>query len=199
MQKNGQKAAVVKTAAATTTPTAPAPIVITVKPGDHLSGLAAANNMTAQRLYDANPSLENPDRIFPGNQLRVPTADEALTSRPLPVPAPVAAPQPVANQAAPKASAYSTPTPAAPPASAVTDGSIWDKLAMCESTGNWSINNGNGYYGGLQFTLASWAAVGGTGLPSDASREEQILRGQILQARGGWGNWPACTAMLGLR
>lgn len=75
---------------------------------------------------------------------------------------------------------------------------VWDRLAECESGGNWAINTGNGYYGGLQFTLSSWSAVGGSGYPHQASREEQILRGQRLQALQGWGAWPACSAKLGL-
>jgi hypothetical protein len=74
----------------------------------------------------------------------------------------------------------------------------WDALANCESGGNWSTNTGNGYYGGLQFSLATWQAVGGTGLPSDHSRETQIHFGQILQAQSGWGQWPHCAAELGL-
>ena len=52
--------------------------------------------------------------------------------------------------------------------------SVWDRLAQCESGGNWAINTGNGYYGGLQFTLGTWQAYGGSGLPSNASRETQI-------------------------
>ena len=76
---------------------------------------------------------------------------------------------------------------------------VWDRLARCESGGNWSINTGNGYYGGLQFSLASWRAVGGSGYPHNASREEQIKRGKKLRAAQGWGAWPACTRKLGLR
>ena len=52
--------------------------------------------------------------------------------------------------------------------------SVWDTLAQCESGGNWAINTGNGYYGGLQFSLGTWQANGGSGLPSNASRETQI-------------------------
>ena len=74
----------------------------------------------------------------------------------------------------------------------------WDALAQCEAGGNWAANTGNGYYGGLQFSLSTWRSVGGTGLPSDASRETQILMGQRLQARSGWGSWPACSRRLGL-
>jgi hypothetical protein len=75
----------------------------------------------------------------------------------------------------------------------------WDALAECESGGNWAANTGNGYYGGLQFSASTWRSVGGTGLPSDHSRETQIHFGQILQARSGWGQWPHCSAELGLR
>lgn len=75
----------------------------------------------------------------------------------------------------------------------------WDRLAQCESGGNWAINTGNGYYGGIQFSLSSWRAVGGTGYPHEHSREEQIRRGQMLYNSGGWGHWPACTAGFGWR
>jgi hypothetical protein len=76
---------------------------------------------------------------------------------------------------------------------------IWDALAKCESGGNWSINTGNGYYGGLQFSLRSWRAVGGRGYPHQHSRAEQILRGERLLAIQGWGAWPACSRKLGYR
>ena len=75
----------------------------------------------------------------------------------------------------------------------------WDALAECESGGDWHINTGNGYYGGLQFSLGSWQAVGGTGYPHEHSRETQITMGQRLYASSGWGVWPACTAKLGWR
>jgi uncharacterized protein YabE (DUF348 family) len=83
--------------------------------------------------------------------------------------------------------------------SSTPSGSVWDKLAKCESGGNWSINTGNGYYGGLQFSLSTWRAYGGSGLPSNASREQQIAIAKKLQADAGWGAWPACSAKLGLR
>lgn len=85
----------------------------------------------------------------------------------------------------------------APKTSGSGDG-VWDRLAQLESGGNWQANTGNGYYGGLQFTLATWQSVGGTGLPSNASREEQIMRASALQQRSGWGQWPACARTLGL-
>ena len=80
-----------------------------------------------------------------------------------------------------------------------SNGSVWDRLAQCESGGNWSINTGNGYYGGLQFNLGTWQSVGGSGYPHQASREEQIHRAEILRDRnGGYGAWPSCSAQLGL-
>ena len=76
---------------------------------------------------------------------------------------------------------------------------VWDRLAQCESGGNWAANTGNGYYGGLQFSLGTWQAYGGSGLPSNASRETQIaIATKIRDASGGYGAWPACSASLGL-
>jgi resuscitation-promoting factor RpfB len=83
--------------------------------------------------------------------------------------------------------------------SSTPSGSVWDKLAQCESGGNWSINTGNGYYGGLQFSLSTWRAYGGNGYPHQASREEQIRIAKKLQADAGWGAWPGCSSKLGLR
>jgi uncharacterized protein YabE (DUF348 family) len=81
--------------------------------------------------------------------------------------------------------------------SAPTSG-VWAQLAQCESGGNPSTNTGNGYYGLYQFSLSTWQAVGGSGLPSEASAAEQTKRAQILQQRAGWGQWPHCAAKLGL-
>ncbi len=87
---------------------------------------------------------------------------------------------------------------AAAPANAAS-GSTWDALAACESGGNWAINTGNGYYGGLQFTQGTWAANGGVGSPANASRETQIAVAEHVLGSQGWGAWPACSAKLGLR
>jgi uncharacterized protein YabE (DUF348 family) len=106
--------------------------------------------------------------------------------RPAPAPAPAPA----------RASGGSSSGDSAP---AVAGGSVWDRLAQCEAGGNWSINTGNGYYGGLQFSASSWRAVGGSGLPHQASREQQIAMGEKLRAAQGWGAWPSCSRKLGLR
>lgn len=89
--------------------------------------------------------------------------------------------------------------PSAPAANYASGGSVWDTLAKCESGGNWAINTGNGYYGGLQFSLSTWRAFGGSGYPHQQSREAQIAVAQRIQAGQGWGAWPSCTSKMGLR
>ncbi len=92
--------------------------------------------------------------------------------------------------------------PAAPAPPPVTDGSVWDRLAQCESGGNWAINTGNGYYGGLQFSAGTWRSQGGTQyapLPHQATREQQIaVATRLRDATGGYGSWPGCARKLGL-
>lgn len=88
--------------------------------------------------------------------------------------------------------------PSAPPNYA-PGSSVWDRLAQCESGGNWSINTGNGYYGGLQFNLATWQSNGGSGYPHQNTREQQIAVAERLHAARGFNPWPACADKLGLR
>jgi resuscitation-promoting factor RpfB len=87
-------------------------------------------------------------------------------------------------------------------APAVGFGAVWDRLAACESGGNWQADTGNGYYGGVQFDRQTWRANGGTDYAptaSQASREEQIAVAQkVRDSRGGYGAWPACSRKLGL-
>jgi len=77
-------------------------------------------------------------------------------------------------------------------------GGVWAELRGCESGGDYSADTGNGYYGAYQFALATWEGLGFSGLPSNASPAEQDQAAQELQARSGWGQWPACAAELGL-
>jgi resuscitation-promoting factor RpfB len=88
----------------------------------------------------------------------------------------------------------------APAANYASGSTVWDQLAQCESGGNWAINTGNGYYGGLQFSLSTWQAYGGSGLPSENSRETQIMIAERVRAAdgGGYSSWPACSQALGL-
>lgn len=78
-------------------------------------------------------------------------------------------------------------------------GTVWDRLAQCESGGNWRINTGNGYYGGLQFLPSTWRANGGKGMPHRASRTEQIRVAENLRRKAGFRPWPTCSRRLGLR
>jgi hypothetical protein len=96
--------------------------------------------------------------------------------------------------------AASTSKPKAPPPP-ISGDAVWDKLAQCESGGNWSINTGNGYYGGLQFSLSTWLAYGGGNYaprPDLATRAEQIAVAERLRAKRGYAPWPACAKKLGL-
>jgi hypothetical protein len=68
----------------------------------------------------------------------------------------------------------------------------WDAVAACESGGNWAINTGNGYYGGLQFTMGTWQSNGGSGSPHNAPREEQIRVAENVLNSQGIGAWPVC-------
>ncbi|MEU5276568.1 transglycosylase family protein [Streptomyces asoensis] len=80
------------------------------------------------------------------------------------------------------------------------DSGVWDRIAQCESGGNWSINTGNGYYGGLQFSAGTWRAYGGTAYASTAdkaSKAQQISVATKVQNAQGWGAWPTCSARAG--
>ena len=84
----------------------------------------------------------------------------------------------------------------------VANGSTWDALASCEAGGNWSINTGNGFYGGVQFDQNTWERQGGLRYAARAdlaTREEQIAIATVTQARQGWGAWPVCSGRIGAR
>ena len=182
----------------------PAEKYITVQEGDSLSSIAASNSTTYVRIYDANSQIQNPNLIYPGEVLMIPSSNAVLPQRALPSQKPVAVSSTVSSDedvssavqapAVQQTSTQSSPVNVA----ATSNNSVWDKIANCESGGNWSINTGNGFYGGLQFTLSSWRSVGGAGYPNQASKNEQILRAEMLQAQQGWGAWPVCSAKLGL-
>ena len=101
-----------------------------------------------------------------------------------PPPAPTPTPTPTATYVAPAPTYYSTST-------------SWDRIAQCESGGNWHINTGNGYYGGLQFTQQTWEGYGGLAYAPRAdlaTREQQIDIAERVQREQGWGAWPVCSA-----
>ena len=196
------------------------PRTYNVVAGDSLSSIAQDFGIKGlsgwRRLFDANRKIENPDLITVGARLRIPAKGAELKRRSLPAPpapvvvAPVAPPR-VDSSASRSSSSTDTSSSdssstdtssaesaPAPPSSAPSSG-VWASLAQCESGGNWSINTGNGYYGGLQFSLSTWQGYGGSGMPHEASASEQIAVAERVQASQGWGAWPACSAELGLR
>ena len=164
---------------------------------------------SARYLHDENPLLPPPAAPTTTTTTVAPPTTTTTTAPPpvevapptteAPAPAPEVA---LVAEAAPAPPTTAAP-PAAPAASSATSGdpasdATWERLAACESGGRWSLNSGNGYYGGLQFSLSTWQLVGGAGYPHTASKAEQITRGRMLQARAGWGQWPHCAAELGL-
>jgi uncharacterized protein YabE (DUF348 family) len=83
----------------------------------------------------------------------------------------------------------------------VAHGSIWDAIASCEAGGNWAINTGNGYYGGMQFDQGTWERNGGLQYAPRAdlaTREEQIAVAEVTRAHQGWGAWPVCSGRAGV-
>lgn len=96
------------------------------------------------------------------------------------------------ERAAPAATAPAATAPAAV-------GEPWATLVQCEASGNWSMNSGNGYYGGLQFHIGTWRSHGGVGMPHENSPAQQIEVAKRVQASQGWGAWPACSRKAGLR
>jgi LysM repeat protein len=148
----------------------------TVKSNETLGSIAKKYGTTWQNLHSLNAGkIKNPNLIQPGQVLVVSGKGSS-----------------VSRQAQP--AAQSEPVKSKP-----AQGSKWDRLAQCESSGNWSINSGNGYYGGLQFSPVTWRAFGGKGMPQNATRAEQIAVAERVLAKQGWGAWPACSKKLGLR
>lgn len=166
----------------------PKPVMVEVQPNDTLTKIATDYQTTYPRVYDANPNIEHPDLIYPGDKLRIPKPDEQLASRPLPADFVAANPLPEDS------SSRSASTPRvsyAPPAGVAGN---WAQIAQCESGGNWSINTGNGYYGGLQFTQQTWVGAGGLNYAPRAdlaTPEQQIAIASKLSPS----NWPVCSRL----
>ena len=170
---------------------------VAVKQGDSLSTIAKKAKLSSWRpLWDLNTKVKHPNLIYPGQKLLIPAKGEKLKHRPLPAPAVTRVVSSERSAAPASSSGRSTVTRSA---SAPAGGGVWDRLAQCESGGNWGINTGNGYSGGLQFAQGTWAANGGSGSAHNASRAEQIRVAERVRASQGWGAWPACSSKLGLR
>ena len=136
-----------------------------------------------------------------GTMLRTGTPRGVTSATSAPVAPATASAQAPAMPPATAASAAQAGAPVAPAETTNTGTpvSTWDKVAQCESGGNWATSTGNGFHGGLQFTASTWRSFGGSGMPHQASRTEQIAVAERVLAAQGWKAWPACSRELGLR
>jgi hypothetical protein len=114
-----------------------------------------------------------------------------------PVPPPTAPPTTVAAVAA-SATPPTTAVVKPKPQLSASAGGMWAALRQCESGGNYQENTGNGFYGAYQFSASTWTNLGYPGRPDQAPPAMQDAAAQKLQARSGWGQWPACSRKLGL-
>ena len=167
--------------------TAHAADIYTVKSGDTLSAIAQQYQTNYQALAEASPGIEDPNLIFPGDEVHIGGSSEVQTQTSSP---------------AQSSSTNDANAPVEPATTTQATNGVWDRLAQCESSGDWHINTGNGFYGGLQFLPSTWAAFGGHQYASNAhlaTREQQIEIAERTQEVQGWGAWPACTSSLGIR
>ena len=187
------------------------------------SGIALLAPLAARSAATPMPDVALAHRLLPLSPIPDSTLERGELSSRLSAPgaaavAPerldrVAVPTPAAAPMEATLHAVATPPPppptprpvaratAQPRAATYSGDSVWDDLAKCESGGNWSINTGNGYYGGLQFNYGTWHDYGGgefAEYPHQATREEQIAVAERLRAARGYAPWPACRTKLGL-
>jgi hypothetical protein len=189
---------VVRVNSPVTRPTAltaqPDPVMHTVASNDLFTKTAAnrpSPTTRRQPVYDTNQSMVNANLIKPDHQLHTAPTSEQPSPQPLIA---TASPQPPPRPKvvrAPPSTRYTQPA----------DRSVWDRLARCESGGNWASNVG-ALDGGLQFHPRTWRAYGGTQYAPSANRatrEQQIAIAERVLAGQGWRAWPACSRKLGLR
>lgn len=178
-----------------------------VVPGTSVTSSTATSTSTTPSTTPASPTG--------GSSATTSAPPDAAPSPPATTSTPASTTPPTAPPATTAPPTTATPTTAAPttaPPEPVADEAggeyaygdprgvqVWLDLAHCESHGNWQADTGNGYYGGLQFSLGAWQGVGGSGYPHEHPRDTQIEMGRRLQARHGWGAWPHCAEELGLR
>lgn len=156
--------------------------------------------LSVQDVVAAN-GIANPNLIFPGEIIQLPGRDSYTVAKGDTLSRIVGGPPPVVL-----VSAISVPSPAPAPTPdggaavqpavmttpAVHQSVNWDAVAKCESGDNWAINTGNGFHGGLQFTLSTWHSNGGSGMPESAGRDEQIRVAENVLHSQGIGAWPVC-------
>jgi len=178
-----------------------APLVkVTVVSGDTLSGIAASHPPSTWPAWAAYNHIANPNLIYPGQVFTMPPAGYRGSVQ---IAAPVARYIPPQRTYSAPARTYSAPAPAPVVSYSGGGGSftgVWACIARYESGGNAATNTGNGYYGGLQFTLGTWQANGGTGNPANASAAEQqrVANNVVRNSGGSYGAWPNTSRMCGV-
>jgi Transglycosylase-like domain len=150
--------------------------------------------------------VRNPNLLLVGQRIWLPASGHVTAAMASAARAAIPAPPPATpaadpGSAAPVSAVQSDPPGAAPvsaPAPASSSGGVnWSAIAACESGGNWSIDTGNGFYGGLQFTQQTWLGYGGgqyAASANQASESQQIAVAQRVLAGQGIGAWPVCGA-----
>ncbi len=157
-----------------------------VEAGESLSIIATNHQLETWRpLWNANPDLQNPDAINPGQELVIPTGE--TTDRPLP--AGYGEPVAAAASAAPAATYHSAP--AAKVTRSAPGGDVLSRVRLRESGGNYATNTGNGYYGAYQYDVGTWNNYGGYRYASDAPPEVQDAKAAETYARRGCSPWPS--------
>ena len=182
-----------------------APASYTVHQGDTLSTIAARSYGSSAdwpAVWWANRhQVSNPNLLLVGQRLRLPASGHVTAAMARAAQAAIPDPPPAAAPTAPVSYPQSDPSTAAhvsaPAPASSSSGVNWNAVAACESGGNWSINTGNGFYGGLQFTQQTWLGYGGGQYASSANLatpSQQIAVAQRVVAGQGIGAWPVCGA-----
>lgn len=194
-------------------PNADAPVetTYTVQEGEFLAEIAQEHDLDGWApIYALNhDAIDHPDVLRIGQELDIPAEPDAVDVDAIDIPG-QGAPAGSADrsqassdgQATSQGTQESTSASPEPQPSQSASGSVWDRLAQCESNGNWSTNTGNGFYGGLQFHPQTWAAHGGNQYAPNAhlaSRGQEIAIAERVLASQGWSAWPACSSKMGLR
>lgn len=189
-------------------PNADAPVetTYTVEEGDFLAEIAQEHDLDRWTpIYALNhKTIDHPDLLMVGQELDIPAEPAEVDVDAIDIPGqgePADSAEPEAQATTQNAQEPTSSSPEPQPSQSASGGT-WDRLAQCESGGNWSTNTGNGFYGGLQFHPQTWAAYGGHQYAPNAhraSRGQEIAIAERVLASQGWDAWPACASKLGLR
>ncbi len=151
--------------------------------------VASVDELTAAGAQGYAVSLVSAVDAAPADTSRTSDIASIVVVTPTPTPTPEPEPEPAPSNSSKNSSSGGSSYEEADVSSDPSIDATLARIAQCESTNNPKAINPAGYYGLYQFSIPTWQSVGGTGLPSDASREEQTMRAKMLQAKAGWGQW----------